>query len=65
MNENSFGLNENVSKAFQHHKLFLWALSWLVVSQHPKILIPEFCILEFFYVQLLHFNHTFLAVPSA
>ena len=28
MNENSFGLNENMSKAFQHHKLFLWALSF-------------------------------------
>ena len=28
MNENSFGLNENMSKAFQHHKLFLWALRW-------------------------------------
>jgi hypothetical protein len=27
MNENNFGLNENVSEPFQqHHKLFLWAL---------------------------------------
>ena len=28
MKENSFRLNENMSKAFQHHKLFLWALSF-------------------------------------
>jgi hypothetical protein len=27
MNENSFGLNENMSNAPKHHKLFLWALS--------------------------------------
>jgi hypothetical protein len=28
MNENGFGLYENMSKAFQDHKLFLWALSF-------------------------------------
>jgi hypothetical protein len=28
MKEKSFGLNENMSKAFQLHKLFLWALGF-------------------------------------
>jgi hypothetical protein len=32
MKENSFGLNENMSKAFQDHKLFLWAISFSTLA---------------------------------
>jgi hypothetical protein len=50
MNENSFGLKENMSRA----TVFLWALSFsnfgFVVSQRPNILIPEFCISKVLFV---------------